>query len=904
MRKRHWSMPPKRAPFAVAVCTVAGLLASCSKELPTGPGSSAPAALLIQGGQDQTTTVGAELPVALTVKVVDANGRPVRGQPVNFRVVAGGGSVFAGVAITSDSGIARERWTLGTSTADSQRVEARAVDEAGSAVVFGVFRATARPDVPSSISKISGDSQTVVVGAPASDSLVVRIADRFNNPVPQVAVRWTVESGGGSLSTDSTVTSTDGVTRTQWTIGQQLGNPQIVTATAVGLAPLSFQATAHAAPAVRVIVAMPASGAASGLPFASPPRVRLVDQFGNTASGIMPSVVLAVSAGAELVGTSTVTPTDGEATFAGAGLRGPIGDYVLTFSATGLTSASQAVRLYAGPTASLEVATQPAGAVSGAAFTTQPVVHLLDGAGNRSASADTVTAEIASGDGILMGSTSAAADSGTARFSSLRIDRAQEHTLRFTLNGTSLSVVSSQLRVAAGQPAKLSVLVPASGAVSGGAFRSQPTVGVQDSAGNATTSIVTVTASVGGGATLVGSQIVAATSGIAEFSNLGISATVGEYTITYTAPSLSSASQTVVMLSSVAIAAGGNHSCAITQSLGAECWGMNSVGQLGDGRTLDATAPVSVAGEHTFLALAGGWYHSCALSQLGEAYCWGYNAYGALGDRESNDPSIASRLLTTRRFVEISAGGYHTCGLTASGEVYCWGLNGNGQLGDGTYSSSSAPVKVSGNVQFASVSAGVFYTCGLDRGGQAYCWGLNSLGQLGIGSTIEQVAPARVESDARFVEIRAGRNHTCARTAEGAGFCWGSNSPGQLGDGTSSQRTSPVPVLGDHRFSQLAVGDHFSCGLAIDGQAFCWGSNLNGQLGDGTTASQRSPVAVSGGHTFVSLAVAGVHACGLTMTGTAYCWGGNLSGQLGIGNKSASQPIPSPAGGGRQYWVP
>ncbi|MBM3898895.1 MAG: hypothetical protein FJ362_01865, partial [Gemmatimonadetes bacterium] len=95
--------------------TLAGVLAlslACSGDGPTAVVAGPPASLLITGGQDQSIIVGKELPTILEVKIVDAQQRPVKGQVVNFRVISGGGSVFAGVAITSDSGIAKERWTL------------------------------------------------------------------------------------------------------------------------------------------------------------------------------------------------------------------------------------------------------------------------------------------------------------------------------------------------------------------------------------------------------------------------------------------------------------------------------------------------------------------------------------------------------------------------------------------------------------------------------------------------------------------------------------------------------------------------------------------------------------------------------------------------------------------------
>ena len=51
-----------------------------------------PASVRVVSGNSQVGPVGAELPVALVVQVLDAGGAPVAGQAVNFRVVSGGGT--------------------------------------------------------------------------------------------------------------------------------------------------------------------------------------------------------------------------------------------------------------------------------------------------------------------------------------------------------------------------------------------------------------------------------------------------------------------------------------------------------------------------------------------------------------------------------------------------------------------------------------------------------------------------------------------------------------------------------------------------------------------------------------------------------------------------------------------
>ena len=135
------SYMPRFADKMLVSATVLLVLSACGGDSSTGLKVGPPAALLIVSGQAKTAVVGTELPQPLQVRVVDAEGNPVPGQIVNFRVTSGGGTVFAGASITSENGEARERWTLGTSTSQLQRLEARAIDpNTGDALVFGSSR--------------------------------------------------------------------------------------------------------------------------------------------------------------------------------------------------------------------------------------------------------------------------------------------------------------------------------------------------------------------------------------------------------------------------------------------------------------------------------------------------------------------------------------------------------------------------------------------------------------------------------------------------------------------------------------------------------------------------------------------------------------------------------------------
>ena len=66
------------------------------------------------------------------------------------------------------------------------------------------------------------------------------------------------------------------------------------------------------------------------------------------------------------------------------------------------------------------------------------------------------------------------------------------------------------------------------------------------------------------------------------------------------------------------IAAGSDHTCALTTEGGVKCWGRNSEGQLGDNSKTQRLTPVNVVGlSGGVVAVAAGDYHTCALTRQG-----------------------------------------------------------------------------------------------------------------------------------------------------------------------------------------------------------------------------------------------------------------------------------------------
>lgn len=404
------------------------------------------------------------------------------------------------------------------------------------------------------------------------------------------------------------------------------------------------------------------------------------------------------------------------------------------------------------------------------------------------------------------------------------------------------------------------------------------------------------------GATLGGTTTVSAVDGVATFDDLTLDRVGEGFTLSASADGLEGAGSGSfdVRFVLATVDFGLLHACGISPGGAGWCWGTNHQGELGTGEaggTLDV--PARVAGGLALADLGGGDNHTCALTTSGEAWCWGWDTDGQRGDGKvgtRDTVATPAPVVGGHTFESLTAGRSFTCALTADGVGWCWGANSNGQLGNGAVSEGvGEPVPVDTDLRFERLTAGSLHACGLTSAGEAWCWGRNEESQLGTGTAGDPVpAPVAVAGELQFTSLAAGGGFTCGVTGDGAAYCWGNNGNGALGDGNApTDAAAPVPVAGGLTFRALGAGGSHVCGVTAADAAYCWGFNGSGELGDGNAGTSRDvPTAVVGGHFFEGVTGGENSTCARTADGAAWCWGANDAGQLGDANEGTPSDRP------------
>ena len=675
-------------------------------------------ALAKASGDNQTAPATTALPLPLVVRASDRYGNVVPATAVAWQVMSGGGSVSAPSTASDTLGLASVTWILGD-TAGTQTARASI---AGALAV--TFSATAGAALTANawINAAGGDWYTAanwshgVVPGPADTALIAldgtyTVAAMDGAALSVARLVLGASQGVQTLAVDySNVETTHGIA-----VGAQ-GILQLASVSVTGEGPLVNDGTvvlqrSTVSPATTnrgsLTVRLP-SELTGALTTSGTIAIDVTGPWDGFASGL-----LTLTGGATLGGTLSVSLANGYVPV--------VGDSFNLVSGSPLTGTFGTVHLPVLPAGTWQVSSSATGVmlhVTGSGPATTPV-GISAGFDHTCAIAsdnalwcwgDNTWGQL--GDGTNTARIQPTPAAVGYRF--VAVSAGQGTTCALTSDGTAYCWGdNSQGQLGNGSLASSLTPVP----VAGGLLFAEIRAGIGFTCGLTTSSAVYCW---GGGGARMGTG-----SGAASSTPVAVSGGLAFRSLSLFAD---------------------NHVCAVTTAGLAYCWGYNYDGAIGDSWTIDRFVPTPVAeGGLLFAQAASGWFHSCALSDTGAAYCWGDNNVWQVGNgsppQDVYSPMI---VLGAHTFTALSAGGGHTCGLDALGAAWCWGINDAGGLGDGTTTWRLTPVEVTGGLFFSQISAGESFSCGLTPAQELYCWGANQLGQVGDGTTTQRLAPVRV----------------------------------------------------------------------------------------------------------------------------------------------------------------
>ncbi|KAL5505563.1 hypothetical protein EMCRGX_G007016 [Ephydatia muelleri] len=206
----------------------------------------------------------------------------------------------------------------------------------------------------------------------------------------------------------------------------------------------------------------------------------------------------------------------------------------------------------------------------------------------------------------------------------------------------------------------------------------------------------------------------------------------------------------------VQVAAGGSHTIALLQDGRVFSWGQNSYGQLGTiGKSSNVPQLMADFEGVPLIFIAAGTNHSIALTCSGLVFGWGRNNKGQLGLGHENDVYKPTELpaLRAQNIINVACGEEHTVFLTMDGGVFVCGSNTQGQLGLPSAHQCVHPIRVQDLMgsTVIQIACGRFHTLVLVDGSGLVgkrrlvnAFGQGSVGQLGNGHTVSSRVPGEV----------------------------------------------------------------------------------------------------------------------------------------------------------------
>ena len=259
--------------------------------------------LQVVAGDDQTAEVGAALPVTVVLKASNPQG-PMANITITVTPGSGSGSISPSSLTTGTDGTAQFTWTLGT-RAGTQTLTAKA---GATRPVTASLTATANPGPVDQIAPASEAVQPVVVGHAVTVRPVVRVTDRYQNPISGVAINFQPDLGASVLTGTSQLTDVEGkATLGSWTIGTDAGS---YTVRAFLLNGNSAVFEARGIPATLTLLEGNGQSANVGTAVPLAPAVRAARDDGSPLPNVTVDFI-ATGGGGQVQGAPAITGADG-----------------------------------------------------------------------------------------------------------------------------------------------------------------------------------------------------------------------------------------------------------------------------------------------------------------------------------------------------------------------------------------------------------------------------------------------------------------------------------------------------------------------------------------------------------------------------------------------------------------
>ena len=221
---------------ATIVLAALAFSVGCAGDKASGPEDAAPATLIVVQGTNQAVQGGKELPNAIVLRVLTADGKPVEKATVGFTVATGGGSVNPGSVATDANGEARTKWVLGPSVPEQTlRAEVAGLD---------AITIAATAIVPTDIVIAQGNNQSGRVSTALATPIVVRVVGVNNTPIIGVPVAFQIAAGAGVITPQSALTNAFGEVNAKWTLGPVAG-PNTLLASVGNVSPAVISAVGN-----------------------------------------------------------------------------------------------------------------------------------------------------------------------------------------------------------------------------------------------------------------------------------------------------------------------------------------------------------------------------------------------------------------------------------------------------------------------------------------------------------------------------------------------------------------------------------------------------------------------------------------------------------------------------------